>query len=219
MKVTSTALLSILTTLSLLSIPAITLAQQQQCLNGAFRLEIQLDQNGQCTPDILLAAYADQIYDATGGTPSDCTTSAADDLAAKLQAADMTLQDVCDSVYATQHKVPFTDAAKRGTDMEFEEMFFNGRTDWQEEVETLYTYNEEGDRTAILKEDAEAVRVFFQGTAQGKRVEWPGQLPNFQTSTGHTQCETNAAMCCWPKDRQANDNNGNCASPYDEKCV
>ena len=26
-------------------------------------------------------------------------------------------------------------------------------------------------------------------------------------------------MCCWPKDRQAGDNNGNCARPYDENCV
>ncbi|KAL7528787.1 hypothetical protein ACHAXR_004262 [Thalassiosira sp. AJA248-18] len=26
-------------------------------------------------------------------------------------------------------------------------------------------------------------------------------------------------MCCWPKDRQANDNNGNCATPYDSQCV
>ena len=24
---------------------------------------------------------------------------------------------------------------------------------------------------------------------------------------------------CWPSDRQANDNNGNCATPYDENCV
>jgi len=26
-------------------------------------------------------------------------------------------------------------------------------------------------------------------------------------------------MCCWPSDRQANDNNGNCAKPYDTNCV
>ena len=26
-------------------------------------------------------------------------------------------------------------------------------------------------------------------------------------------------MCCWPKDRQANNGNGNCATPYDENCV
>jgi hypothetical protein len=36
---------------------------------------------------------------------------------------------------------------------------------------------------------------------------------------GLATCTTNAAMCCWPKDRQANDNNGNCATEYDENCV
>ena len=50
-------------------------------------------------------------------------------------------------------------------------------------------------------------------------------MPNFQTPDDTTNigdlatCETNAAMCCWPKDRQANDGNGNCATPYDENCV
>ena len=27
------------------------------------------------------------------------------------------------------------------------------------------------------------------------------------------------AYCCWPKDRQAQDNNGNCNQPYDSRCV
>jgi hypothetical protein len=74
-----------------------------------------------------------------------------------------------------------------------------------------------------LKEDAEQVRVFYEGTAQGRRVEWPGTLKNFQSSVadkdGLATCTTNAAMCCWPKDRQANDNNGNCTTPYGENCV
>jgi hypothetical protein len=77
--------------------------------------------------------------------------------------------------------------------------------------------------TDILQEDAEQVRVFYEGTAQGRRVEWPGTLKNFQSSVkdkdDFATCTTNAAMCCWPKDRQANDNNGNCATPYDENCV
>ena len=28
-----------------------------------------------------------------------------------------------------------------------------------------------------------------------------------------------AIVSCWPKDRQANDNNGNCATPYEYNCV
>lgn len=32
-------------------------------------------------------------------------------------------------------------------------------------------------------------------------------------------CPLRAAMCCFASDRQANDNNGNCAKPYDTNCV
>lgn len=42
---------------------------------------------------------------------------------------------------------------------------------------------------------------------------WPDNVPALQS------CQYNAAMCCWVQDRQANDNNGNCAEPYDVNCV
>ena len=32
-------------------------------------------------------------------------------------------------------------------------------------------------------------------------------------------CKAHAAQCCWPRDRQAKDNNGNCNTPYDSYCV
>jgi hypothetical protein len=185
----------------------------EECLSGGFRLEI----DGACNPTTILAAYEEQVYYATGGIPTTCITSAEDDLLSKL--GGKTIQSLCDDLYLTQEKVPFTNAAGRGDDFHFEEMFFNGRTDWQEDVETLVA----NAATDILKEDAEQVRVFYEGTAQGRRVEWPGTLKNFQSSVadkdGLATCTTNAAMCCWPKDRQANDNNGNCATPYDENCV
>lgn len=41
------------------------------------------------------------------------------------------------------------------------------------------------------------------------------ELPQFDPSV----CTAHAAQCCWPRDRQANDNNGNCNSPYDSNCV
>ena len=31
-------------------------------------------------------------------------------------------------------------------------------------------------------------------------------------------CASHVAQCCWPRDRQAGDNNGNCATPYDSDC-
>jgi hypothetical protein len=185
----------------------------EECLSGGFRLEI----DGACNPTTVLAAYEEQVYYATGGIPTTCSTSAEEDLLSKL--GGKTIQSLCDDLYLTQEKVPFTKAAGRGDDFHFEEMFFNGRTNWQEDVETLVA----NAATDILKEDAEQVRIFYEGTSQGRRVEWPGTLKNFQSSVkdkdDFATCTTNAAMCCWPKDRQANDNNGNCATPYDENCV
>mmetsp|Transcript_31451 Transcript_31451/g.57611 ORF Transcript_31451/g.57611 Transcript_31451/m.57611 type:complete len:1535 (+) Transcript_31451:73-4677(+) len=191
----------------------------EECLHGSFILEIE----DACTADSVLEAYSDQVYNAAGAISSSCSSSAESDLNLKLAAAGISdASALCDQVYLTQDKVPFTSAANRGTDMNFEKMFFNGRTDWQEEVETIYE-TEDYSASSNLKEDAEQVRAFYDGVAQGRRVEWPGTLPNFQSSfqdaDGLATCTTNAAMCCWPKDRQANDNNGNCAKAYDENCV
>ena len=206
-------------------------AAADECLIGGFRLEI----HGACTPASIIEAYEERVYHAVGGiNAATCATAAEDDLLSKLARSSRNstaLQSLCDELYADQDRVPFTKAANRGSDYHFEQMFYNGRTNWQEDVETLTTTNAHSSNTAtattttnILKEDAEAVRVFFEGIAQGRRVEWPGgTLSNFRSSVtdadGLSTCTTNAAMCCWPKDRQANDNNGNCATPYDENCV
>ncbi|KAL9182469.1 hypothetical protein ACHAXT_013121 [Thalassiosira profunda] len=206
------------TAVSLLAaLPGAALAQE--CLLGGFEFEF----DGSCTPESVLAAYEEQVFGAAGATSDACTLDAAADLNLKLAAANIAdLQALCDSVYNSQEQVPFTEAAKRGDDMHFEREFFNGRTDWQEEVETIYE-SEDGTRTSVLNSDAEQVRAFFEGVAQGRRVEWPGVLPNFQSSVTDgndlATCTTNAAMCCWPKDRQAGDGNGNCATPYDKNCV
>ena len=214
----------------LATFPATSLGE---CLTGSFFLEF----DGVCTPEAIIEAYTYQVFNAAGATSSSCTLSADEDLLAKFQGANLdNIQDLCNQLYSTQDKVPFRDAAKRhrddddDDDMHFEKMFFNGFTDWQEEVETTYERDDRS-RTSILKEDAEQIRVFHDSQAQGRRMAWPGDgigkgsgLPNFQSGvkdvSGLATCTSNAAMCCWPKDRQANDNNGNCnTNTYAENCV
>lgn len=95
---------------------------------------------------------------------------------------------------------PFTYAADQDTEdptMNFEQQFYNGLTKWQDEVETLYE-STDGTPTSVLREDASKVREFYIGDGSYTRLEWPNQLTNFEDST----CTMNAAMCCWPKDRQ-----------------
>jgi len=177
---------------------------------------------GECNRETLVEAYEDEVYSATGAIPRSCTKSAEEDFDEKLSAAGISIDDLCSQVYSTAEEVPFYSASKRGKDMLFEQMFYNGRTDWQEEVETIYETDDES-ATSVLKQDAENIRAFYESAAQGRRVAWPGALTNFQSSetdgAGNPTCTTNAAMCCWPKDRQANDGNGNCAKGYDVNCV
>ncbi|KAL7464556.1 hypothetical protein ACHAXS_004891, partial [Conticribra weissflogii] len=109
---------------------------------------------------------------------------------------------------------PYFKAARQGTDYQFEQHFYNGRSHFQEEVETNYEAAD-GSPTSILKEDAKYVKEMYDGDGTYGVIEWPDMLTNFEQST----CSMKAAMCCWPKDRQANDNNGNCAKPYDVNCV
>jgi hypothetical protein len=191
------------------------------CLQGSFTFQFE----GDCNRETLVEAYEDQVYSATGAIPRSCAKSAEEDFDEKLSAADTSVGELCSQVYDAAEKVPFHSASKRGKDMLFEQMFFNGRTNWQEEVQTIYETDDES-ATSVLKQDAENIRAFHEGTAQGRRVAWPGELTNFQSSktddAGDPTCTTNAAMCCWPKDRQANDGNGNCAKGdegYDVNCV
>ena len=220
------------TALTLALLSPITPTTAQECINNGWSIEFSTKVGGKnaahrttCNYDVILAAYTHQIFEGvTGSEACRGEISAADDLDAKLSLANITIDALCQQIYdeAKAHEVPFTDAAKKGDDLHFERMFYNGRSEWQEEVETNYE-SEDGTATSVLKQDAEAVRDFYEGVAEHDAVTWPGSLSNFKSSAvdanGMPTCTTSAAMCCWSKDRQANDNNGNCAKPYDVNCV
>jgi len=202
-------------------------ARAQTCsgVSGPFTLS---DITGNCSYEVLLEEYTSQVFDAMGSTCAENTMSAKEDFDHKLLSAcddcastgEEAGELLCKAMYDNAVQVPFTNAADKGTDLHFEQMFYNGRSEWQEEVETLYeAIDANGNKvhTSRLREDARKVNEFFQGEGQYSRVSWPGEgegaLPNFDT------CSSKAAMCCWPKDRQAGDGNGNCATPYDVNCV
>jgi len=202
-------------------------AQAQTCgVTGPFTLS---DLTGSCSYAVLVEEYTRQVFDVAGGTCSSPTgTTAKDDLDAKLEGAypGLTAEEagdaLCKAMYDDDgYQTPFVNAADKNTDpdspdyLHFEKQFYNGRGEWQEEVETIYeAYDNVA--TSVLREDAAKVREFFEGDGSYSRVTWPGTLTNFDLDES---CSSHAAMCCWPKDRQANDGNGNCATPYDENCV
>lgn len=104
-----------------------------------------------------------------------------------------------------------TDA--QGLGSQFLELYYSGRGSWNEETETLLFPSDGSTPVNILKEDASEVKVYYELSKESAFLM--PDLAQFDPST----CASHAVQCCWPRDRQANDNNGNCASPYDENCV
>ena len=96
---------------------------------------------------------------------------------------------------------------------QFDKEYYDGNTYWNEEYQTQYDRIVPGLDANKLKRDAEVVDDLYETVAERIPMEWPSHIENFE------ECEMRAAMCCWVSDRQANDNNGNCATPYDTRCV
>ena len=99
---------------------------------------------------------------------------------------------------------------------DFLSRYYNGGSSWNTNVETLL-YPSDGETPEyILRQQAARVKSMYEA-AQDEPLVWPGDhLPQFDLDE---VCETRAAQCCWPQDRQANDNNGNCAKEYDTNCI
>ena len=94
----------------------------------------------------------------------------------------------------------------------FDKNYFDGGTFWNQEYQTNYDRDVPGEPANVLRRDASRVDDIYESSARNSQIKWP-KMPNFEN------CSMRAAMCCWVTDRQANDNNGNCATPYDEKCT
>ena len=100
-----------------------------------------------------------------------------------------------------------------GDSSQFLKLHYSGRGDWNEETETLLFPSDGENSTQVLKQDAYKVKEYYE-LAKKYVFEMPA-LDQFDPD----KCTAHAAQCCWPRDRQANDNNGNCADPIDTNCV
>lgn len=97
---------------------------------------------------------------------------------------------------------------------QFIELFYSGGGSWNEETETVLFPGTESEPANVLKNDAYKVKE-YKAKSEKAKFKMPDHLDQFDP----TICTAHAAQCCWPRDRQANDNNGNCNSPYDSDCV
>eukprot|EP00545_Synedropsis_sp_CCMP1620_P000179 CAMPEP_0119010630 /NCGR_PEP_ID=MMETSP1176-20130426/5139_1 /TAXON_ID=265551 /ORGANISM="Synedropsis recta cf, Strain CCMP1620" /LENGTH=1000 /DNA_ID=CAMNT_0006963329 /DNA_START=157 /DNA_END=3159 /DNA_ORIENTATION=+ len=200
---------------ALLLILGTTTTVAAECASGDFTLNVR----GYCNYTALLLSFETWFAD-EANVASDCDSTAEDELLRLLNVTGDTagseVHSLCGAAFDNYDKVPFEDST--GKDKRFIEEYYKGNTDWNEQVATLFPENEgndeftrKGKESMLLKRDAHAVDEFHDAGGRHSLLGLP-DLPNFEN------CEMNAAYCCWPKDRQ-DDNDGSCDKPYDYDCV
>jgi len=156
-----------------------------------------------CNYNSLIATLTTQL------SASGCTNSALTEL--KLVFGVSTSEEVKHAIakVCTQSYEKFEEITGRGKI--FDKEFFDGGTYWNEEREWITSSGIVKERLAV--DPGAQIDQFYNGIAQSEGVTWPDKMDNFKDC-----CKLGAAMCCWVQDRQAGDNNGNCATPYDINC-
>jgi len=207
MKTASTALSVIL--LSTLA----TSPSQAACISDGFFLQVV---EGDCS-----FAYVLESFETIFNNNPACATSDGPETellnilqAPDYQAAETMFENLCDGAWssyvANMNKVAFKDIARLGE--RFVKQFFNGKTDWNELVQTRFPTTTNGSPSFELSKQARQVAQFFTAEASFGQVIWP-------SVSNVNSCASNTAYCCWSTDRQAEDDNGDCEIPYDIECV
>jgi len=175
------------------------------CVGAPFRLELEDGCSFEPFYDAFKSLFEDPLSRKAG-----CTNTLTQDLDAYGVTEEL-VTSFCESATFPDPTTTFSDiVGAAGGDALFTKQYYDGGTNWNEEVETIV----DGDTTNVLKEDATVVDAYYE-VLQHEALQWPNELSNFDLST----CELNVAMCCWVQDRQAKDGDGNCKKPYDTECV
>jgi len=90
----------------------------------------------------------------------------------------------------------------------FDKEYFDGGTYYNEARENDLTNEDK-----LEVDPGTVIENIYNNDAQNRLITWPSYIDNFE------DCQYNAAMCCFVQDRQADDNNGDCESPYATNCV
>ena len=204
--------MKVLLTLSLLSTSSLLVASQ--CITHGFTVK-HLDA---CDYETLLRRF-EIFFEDPFEKGAGCTNTAEQELFALLGVTDATaaqaaVDAVCAKGYAeSTAEYPFATIAEYGR--EFDRMYYQGGTFWNEEYATKYgdpeLENDDG-LSQVLSEYAAHIKQFYNAQGRYGLVEFP----NYKE---FRNCEAQSVYCCWPQDRQANDNNGNCDDPYDVDCI
>lgn len=185
--------------------------------------DFTISYNGRCTPTDFNAAITNTddhscllcLYNSLNPTNA---ASSIDDA----------IKPLCIQGYKDQ-EYPFSDITRMGS--EFDNEHYNGGGKWNYEIERATGEDE-------LQSDAARINNVYYYQAQKKVITFPADPvnhpeENIVSFNPHTEpprniintiddldgCDLNAAFCCFAQDRQAGDNNGNCATPYEYNCI
>lgn len=172
-----------------------TVSAQTACFaNDNFKINVV---DGECSYDDLIEGLEIRIEN------KNCENDAQEELRLLLGAssngeAKDIIEEYCAEQFSLQveNSKHLTDYLMKKTD--FVQEYFHGGTTWNEEVQ--YT-DETGIDRNVLANDASKVNSLYNGRGQNGMI----LMPEYD---GLGNCNNNAIYCCWPQDRQANDNNG-----------
>mmetsp|Transcript_30342 Transcript_30342/g.63404 ORF Transcript_30342/g.63404 Transcript_30342/m.63404 type:complete len:408 (-) Transcript_30342:265-1488(-) len=187
-------------------------ACEAECTTKDATNDFSFQYTGRCTPD----TFNDKI---TNTETHECLVCLYNvDKAVSLTSIDSVVQSLCEDAYAAD-VFSYTDIARKGA--QFDNEYYSGGGEWNYEIETASGED-------ILAYDASRVDDIYYYEAQRKVIEFPENIESFnpfnrENSFNGIQdldgCDLNAAFCCFAQDRQAGDNNGNCATPYEYNCI
>ena len=157
-----------------------------------------------CTYDALLDGVQEKLNEA-----GRCGHDALSELKISLEvSSDVEVKEAIASICAEAY-LPFSAVTNQGPI--FDKEYFDGGTYYNEERQYQNKYDITEDE--LENDPGSRIEDIYDNTSQSNGITWPDNLINFEN------CELRSAMCCFVQDRQAGDNNGNCRTPYDEKCV
>jgi hypothetical protein len=153
-------------------------SQSGMCL-GANGFNFRFD--GDCNYETIKEALQDELNDFTSTElPDGCPHDAASELALMFSSPETEIAAKCTAgldAHAASNIFPWESVTEKG-DL-WDKEFYDGKTYWNEEYETLKDSGIPNTPANVLKSDAERVHELFNAEAQREMITFPNHLPNF----------------------------------------
>jgi len=153
--------------------------------------------------------YESLLTELRNELPETCGHDASAELQLALNVESETDAKIKISEICSKDYFPWKEVSQKGH--VFDNEIFDGGTYYNEARESVDEYGIYQDRLA--DEPGVRIREIQKVVAKNRGMEFPTYLEHFEN------CDLRAVMCCFVQDRQANDGNGNCATPYEENCI